>query len=112
MGDFNEIVSVEERKGTTSLTASAEDFKDWIQDMHLLDLLLNDRKFTWFRGRSCSRLDRVLVSLEWAKEFPEIRLRGGSRGMSDPCPLIVEGSRLRDGPRPFRSLDSWFTHDA
>ncbi|QHN77891.1 Granule-bound starch synthase 1 [Arachis hypogaea] len=109
--DFNEIVNVEERKGTTSLTASAEDFKDWIQDINLLDLLLNDRNFTWFRGRSCSRIDRVLVSLEWVEEFPEIRLRGGPRGLSDHCSMIVEDSRLRDGPRPFRSLDSWFTHE-
>ncbi|XP_015947276.1 uncharacterized protein LOC107472254 [Arachis duranensis] len=77
MGDFNEIINVEERKGTTSLTA---------------------------------RIDRVLVSLEWVEEFPEIRLRGGPRGLLDHCPMIVEESRLRDGPRPFRSLDSWFTH--
>nr|XP_029144568.1 uncharacterized protein LOC114924353 [Arachis hypogaea] len=111
IGDFNEILNIEERKCTTSLTASTEDFKDWIQDMQLLDLPLNDRKFTWFRGRSCSRLDRVLVSLKWAEEFPEIRLRGGPKGLSDHCPLIVEGSRLGDGPRPFRSLDSWFTHE-
>ncbi|XP_025678637.1 uncharacterized protein [Arachis hypogaea] len=91
--DFNEIVNVEERKDTTSLTASAEDFKDWIQDINLLDLLLNDRNFTWFRGRSCSRIDRVLVSLEWVEEFPEIRLRGGPRGLSDHCSMIVEDSR-------------------
>ncbi|XP_057719883.1 uncharacterized protein LOC130934317 [Arachis stenosperma] len=111
MGDFNEVINIEERKGSTSLTASAEEFKDWVQDMHLLDLPLNDRKFTWFRGQSCSRIDRVLVSLEWVEEFPEIRLRGGPRGLSDHCPMIVEDSRFRDGPRPFRSLDSWFTHE-
>ncbi|XP_015953222.1 uncharacterized protein LOC107477679 [Arachis duranensis] len=111
MGDFNEILHVEERRGNTGLTPSAEEFKFWLQDMNLVDLPLTDRKFTWFHGRSCSCIDRVLVSLEWLEEFPEAHLRGGPRGLSDHCPLIVEGRKLRGGPRPFRSLDSWFTHD-
>ncbi|XP_057719723.1 uncharacterized protein LOC130934152 [Arachis stenosperma] len=63
------------------------------------------------RGQSCSRIDRALVSLEWLEAFPETRLRGGPRGLSDHCPIIVEEKRLRDGARPFRSLDSWFTHE-
>ncbi|XP_016178936.1 uncharacterized protein LOC107621429 [Arachis ipaensis] len=79
--------------------------------MHLVDLPLIDRKFTWFRSRSCSRLDRVLVSVEWLEEFPETRLRGGPKGLSDHCPIIVEDRRMKGGPRPFWSLDAWFTHD-
>ncbi|XP_016173366.1 uncharacterized protein LOC107615862 [Arachis ipaensis] len=77
----------------------------------LVDLPLNDRKFTWFRGRSCSRIDRVLVNIEWIEEFPDVRLKGGPRGLSDHCPLIVEDKRIGGGPRPFRTLDSWFTHE-
>nr|XP_025628637.1 uncharacterized protein LOC112721825 [Arachis hypogaea] len=105
------ILHVEERKGASSIPGSAEDFKDWVQDMQLMDLPLNDRKFTWFSGRSCSRIDRVLVNVEWIEEFPEVRLKGGPRGLSDHCPLIVEGNRVGGGPRPFRTLDSWFTHE-
>ncbi|XP_072087409.1 uncharacterized protein [Arachis hypogaea] len=58
-----------------------------------------------------SRIDRALVSLEWLKAFPKTRLRGGPRGLSDQCPIIVEVKRIRDGSRPFLSLDSWFTHE-
>nr|XP_025675981.1 uncharacterized protein LOC112776161 [Arachis hypogaea] len=111
MGDFNEVIQIEERKGQDRLTTSAEDFKDWIQDMQLLDLPLNNRKFTWFRGRSCSCIDRVLLSVEWIEEFSKIRLKGGPRGLSDHCPIIVEDSKFRGGPRPFQSLDSWFTYE-
>ncbi|XP_016172973.1 uncharacterized protein LOC107615423 [Arachis ipaensis] len=110
-GDFNEILHVEDHKGVTSLPASAEEFKSWMHDMQLLDLPFTDRKFTWFRGRSCSRIDRILVSVEWVEEFSYIRLKGGSRDLSDHYPLIVEDIKGREGPRPFRSLDSWFTHD-
>ncbi|XP_016178468.1 uncharacterized protein LOC107620885 [Arachis ipaensis] len=111
LGDFNEILQVEDRKGVTSLPASSDDFKSWVYDMQLMDLPLTDRKYTWFRGRSCSRIDRVLVNVEWAEKFPDIRIKGGPRGLSDHYPLIVEGTRLGGGPRPFRSLDSWFTHE-
>ncbi|XP_016195622.1 uncharacterized protein LOC107636639 [Arachis ipaensis] len=111
MGDFNEIVHVDERQGTDYLPRSAEEFKSWIQNMDLVDLPLIDRKFTWFRGRSCSRIDRALVSMEWLEEFPETRIRGGPRGLSDHCPVILEYMKQRGGPRPFRSLDSWFTNE-
>ncbi|XP_057740405.1 uncharacterized protein LOC130957577 [Arachis stenosperma] len=57
------------------------------------------------------RLDRVLVSVEWLEEFFETRLQEGPRGLSDHCPIIVEDRRMKGGPRPFRSLDAWFTHD-
>ncbi|XP_016170630.1 uncharacterized protein LOC107613242 [Arachis ipaensis] len=111
MSDFNEVIQVEERKSQDRLTASAEDFKSWIQDIQLVDLSLNDRKFTWFRGCSCSRIDRVLVSVEWTEEFSEIWLKGEPRGLSDHYPIIVEDIIFRGSPRPFRSLDSWFTHE-
>ncbi|XP_016164997.1 uncharacterized protein LOC107607576 [Arachis ipaensis] len=111
MDDFNEVIQVEERKGQDRLIVSAEDFKCWVQDMQLVDLPLHDRKFTWFRGCSCSRINRVLVSVEWTEEFPKILLKGGPRGMSDHCPIIVEDTISRGGSRPFCSLDSWFTHD-
>ncbi|XP_016164764.1 uncharacterized protein LOC107607311 [Arachis ipaensis] len=93
MGDFNEIVQVEEMQGAISLPRSATEFKAWIHDMELVDLSLTDCRFTWFRGQSCSRIDRVLVSLEWLEEFPETRLRGGPRGLSDHCPLIINVTR-------------------
>ncbi|XP_015945807.1 uncharacterized protein LOC107470910 [Arachis duranensis] len=111
MGDFNEVVKVEERKGATTLTGSAADFKSWIQDMKLVDLDLSDSLFTWFRGQSCSRIDRMLVTLEWLEEFHDTRLRGGPRGLSNHCPVVMEAARVGRGPRPFRSLDSWFTHE-
>ncbi|XP_016164391.1 uncharacterized protein LOC107606902 [Arachis ipaensis] len=111
MRDFNEVIQIEERKGQDRLTASTAEFKDWVQDMQLVDLPLNDQKFTWFRGCSCSRIDRVLLSVEWLEEFLEIRLKGGPRGLSDHYLIIVEDSKFRGGPCPFRSLDSWFTHE-
>ncbi|XP_057720294.1 uncharacterized protein LOC130934775 [Arachis stenosperma] len=43
--------------------------------------------------------------------YPNTQLRGELRGLSDHCPLTVEDRRIVQGPRPFHSLDSWFTHE-
>ncbi|KAL4374838.1 hypothetical protein AHAS_Ahas05G0221800 [Arachis hypogaea] len=94
MGDYNEILKLEERKGVVSLPAYAEEFKEWVQDLQLVDLPLTDQKFTWFRGRSYSRIDRILVNVELLEEFPNTRLKGGPRGLSDHCPLLLEDTRL------------------
>ncbi|XP_016185838.1 uncharacterized protein LOC107627522 [Arachis ipaensis] len=52
---------------------------------------------TGLRGQSCSRTDRGLVSLEWVEKFPKMRFKGGPRGLSDHCPLLMEDSRMRRG---------------
>ncbi|XP_016172882.1 uncharacterized protein LOC107615313 [Arachis ipaensis] len=38
-------------------------------------------------------------------------MRGGPRVLSNHCPMIVEDTRVSGSPRPFRSLDSWFTYE-
>ncbi|KAL4329862.1 hypothetical protein AHAS_Ahas13G0342500 [Arachis hypogaea] len=78
MRDFNEVIQIEEER-SGQVTVSAKEFKDWVQDMQLVDLPLNNKKFTWFRGRSCSRIDRVLLSVKWLENFPKIQLKGGPR---------------------------------
>ncbi|POO76484.1 hypothetical protein C1T30_42925 [Bacillus sp. MBGLi97] len=50
LGDFNEITQIEDKKGADFLTVSAAEFKSWIQDMELVDLVITDRLFIWFRG--------------------------------------------------------------
>ncbi|XP_016168594.1 uncharacterized protein LOC107611147 [Arachis ipaensis] len=43
LGDFNEIGQVEERRGLESLPLSAQDYKDWVHDMGLVNLPISDR---------------------------------------------------------------------
>ncbi|XP_015961390.1 uncharacterized protein LOC107485378 [Arachis duranensis] len=98
LGDFNEILQVEDSKGVMSLSVSAEEFKTWVQDMQLVDLPLTNRKFTWFRSQSCSRIDRVLVNIEWVEKFPDIRLKGGPRGFVRSLLVDSGGYKSKRGP--------------
>ena len=38
MGDFNEVLELEERKHATRLTSSKREFGDFVQDLGLVDL--------------------------------------------------------------------------
>ncbi|XP_057730158.1 uncharacterized protein LOC130945464 [Arachis stenosperma] len=91
---------MDERKGASTLIAAAKDFRSWIQDMELVDLELNDCKFTSFKGQSCSRIDRVLVSVEWVEEFPKTRLKELPRYSNVTwvvlAPKFVEAREIKD----------------
>ena len=69
MGDFNEIVSSDEKRGGRGCFSKIG-FSDWISDNRLLDMGFIGQKFTWMTRRGLcediwERLDRALCSMEW-----------------------------------------------
>jgi len=106
MGDFNEVLKLEERRNSTQVTVGMRELGDFIQDLQLLDLEIN-QKFTWMRKNAASRLDRILVSKEIIEQYQNIRAYCKDRQLSDHFPVIMSTSRIRWGPCPFRTLDSW-----
>ena len=110
IGDFNEVLKLEERKGGVGCCRSIEEFNQWVNSLQLVDLPLGGRKYTWSRGKSMSRLDRCLVDNEWCTKFPEMKLMALNIMTSDHCPIVMETSKEDWGPKPFRSLDAWLSH--
>ena len=75
-----------------------------IDDMELIDLPLSECKFTWCRGSSFSRIDRVLINPVWLAKFQALKLWGLKCSVSDHVLLLVE-SEVKDwGPIPFSKL--------
>lgn len=112
MGDFNEVLSPEERKGHSHVTASIEAFRNWVNDMEVLDLPLLGRKYTWYRSNQVSWLDRAIIDSSWMGKFRDIKLLGLDRSISDHCPLLIECESVDWGPKPFRKLDVWFSNSS
>ena len=110
MGDFNEIRHPYERKGCTSYSRSMEQFEEWVNDMGLVELQLIGRKFTWRRGLSCSKLDRVFIEPQWLQSVFGLKLVGLNCSLSDHVALLVKSDEVSWGPKPFRSIDAWFSH--
>ncbi|XP_058766042.1 uncharacterized protein LOC131639577 [Vicia villosa] len=65
-GDFNEVVSREERKGEVGsrFTKGMEEFRKFIEQMDLVDIPCVGGKFTWFKDndKAMSIIDRFLLS--------------------------------------------------
>lgn len=86
-----------------------EEFNEFIEDLDLIDLPLTGRKYTWHRsnGSCMSRIDRFLISEEWASQWDEVVQWGQHRTVSYHCPLVLKPTTSNWGPKPFRVLNCW-----
>lgn len=89
MGDFNEVVNIEERKGQRRVDGSMREFRRWIDDSNLIDIPLQTKKYTWSRGMSMSKLDRFLCEGAWLSKFPDLSIKSLNRRTSDHNPLLL-----------------------
>ena len=69
-GDFNTVRFADERKGYVSNGVGVKEFNEFVHNGELLDILLHDKKYTWYgKGSKRSRIDRMLLCPEWAFRF-------------------------------------------
>ena len=112
-GDFNAIRYPTEKLGGSRITASMRSFDGFIRDCELKDIPLSNAQFTWSvnRGRvMSSRIDRFLVTSLWEDQFPDLIQETLVRPVSDHFPLLLESSRVKWGPTPFRFENMWLQH--
>lgn len=89
IGDFNVILYTSERVDSFYCSLSMQDFSNWIQDLGLIDIPLHRIKFTRRRNESKSKLDKAFCCNNWLRAFPNMRLEGLNRSISDHNPLIL-----------------------
>ncbi|XP_058762952.1 uncharacterized protein LOC131636352 [Vicia villosa] len=114
-GDFNSITSLDERIGKSTHRYRREImfFKEFIEDMELVDLPTIGGKFTLIKsnGKAMSRIDRFLLSdcffEYWKVEGQYI----GEREVSDHAPIWLKDNRKDWGPKPFKFNNMWFKHE-
>ncbi|MCH87331.1 endonuclease/exonuclease/phosphatase family protein [Trifolium medium] len=104
----------EERSGVNSgvvgtTTTETFEFRNFIEELELVDLPLIGRHFTWYQssGRAMSRIDRMLISDEWAIWRGNGSLWALPRDVSDHCPLLLRYLQEDWGPKPFRFNNFW-----
>lgn len=113
-GDFNAVLSREERRGASNSSylseiRELEAFKD---DMELVDVPVLGKKFTYFGpdGKSMSRVGRFLLSEGFVSRWNISAEWVGDRDISDHCPIWLVSSNLNWGPKPFRFNNCWLEH--
>ncbi|GKD43098.1 RNA-directed DNA polymerase, eukaryota, partial [Tanacetum coccineum] len=113
MGDFNEVRSEDERRGSVFNPSSARIFDHFIFSSGLVDVKLEGYAFTWSHpsASKMSKLDRFLVSEGILSLFPSITAICLDRHLSDHRPILLREVHTDFGPIPFRFYHSWFSLD-
>ncbi|XP_074288780.1 uncharacterized protein LOC141613937 [Silene latifolia] len=112
-GDFNTVISPDERLGAATKQEDMYAFVDCLSDYGMTDIHATGAYFTWTNKqdpnhRKYSRLDRFLVNKEWLDEFPDMNAHFHPEGIMDHTPCIVRNVRL-DGRRStsFKYFNMW-----
>ncbi|KAI8546418.1 hypothetical protein RHMOL_Rhmol07G0115600 [Rhododendron molle] len=112
MGDFNAIVSNEEKRGGNEKDDwELRDFQQFIRSNQLIDVGYVGYPFTWNNKRVGGdniriRLDRALASSKWRTDYPDVILRHLKARGSDHCPIILSKSAAEGFPKPRFIFDS------
>ncbi|XP_042035124.1 uncharacterized protein LOC121781454 [Salvia splendens] len=113
-GDFNTILSPQERVGSnTNRQAEMIDFAEAIEDCRLLDPGFDGLAYTWAKNGLLERLDRVLVSEAWPQIFEATRVTNLPRIASDYGPVLARGCGTQRYTRgkALRFQNMWIRHE-
>ncbi|XP_026450801.1 uncharacterized protein LOC113350913 [Papaver somniferum] len=117
IGDFNMILSVDEKKGGRSpIKTSMLEFNHCLQSCGLINAPKSGLSFSWCNNRAgvkriLCNLDRVVYNDKWMEIYPNWEYKVGTRGASDHSPLCgAHNSIPKPQNAPFRALKVGLTH--
>src|SRR3954467_5512721 len=88
-------------------------FKEFIEEMELVDLPTIGGKFTWIKsnGKSMSRIDKFLLSDSLIEDWKVVGQYIGERDVSDHAPIWFKDNRKDWGPKTFKFNNLWLKHE-
>ncbi|XP_073362417.1 uncharacterized protein [Aegilops tauschii subsp. strangulata] len=110
LGDFNMIIRANEKSNSNLNRGMMRKFKAFVDNNELKELYMHGRRFTWSNERDqlvMTKIDRVLVSVDWELNFPDVLLQALSSNISDHAPLHLSTSALFCPKRRFRFEICW-----
>lgn len=87
-----------------------KELSDYIEDMKLVDLQLEDALFTWFKGDqhvATSKIDRILISEEWDEKFQNLKQIPLKRLTSDHSHVALLGGSWESNKSYFKFKNWW-----
>lgn len=113
-GDFNMILSAEEKNNCNLNRAVMNRFINFTQRHELNDTYLHGRLFTWSNERdtpTMTRIDKVLASVDWDLVHPDAILQALSSSVLDHAPIHLSLSAAFHPKRRFRFEMFWLKLD-
>lgn len=112
-GDFNLVRWMTDRSGLNDNFTLMSLFNDFIRDTGLIDVPLENRRFTWSSGRpqpSHSKIDRVFIDSSLTLQFPIISLQALPQTISDHAPLLLTCTNEPSPKRSFKLELFWLSN--
>ncbi|KAK4252840.1 hypothetical protein QN277_010985 [Acacia crassicarpa] len=114
-GDLNDtMLHCERRSSARSHTSYDRDLIRWVDSHDMRDVRFIGPEFTWKRGTSEARLDRMLANEYWFNLFPNASVAHLPFFKFDHRPLLLRLDTKVDTSkpnRPFRFIAVWILHD-
>jgi hypothetical protein len=105
LGDFNLILFASEKNNTNLDRGMMSRFRSFVHTLELKDLYMHGRKYTWSNERdppTLTRIDRILVSIDWDLDHPDALLQALPSSLSDHVPLHLPFSASLRPKRRFK----------
>lgn len=111
-GDFNDVRSEQERRGSVLNKRATENFNKFIIENNLIDVKIIGTELTWIKGGGAkmSKLDRFLVSGNFGDSWPDFEAISDARLYSDHKPIIMKQIKRFYGHVPFKFFNSWMEY--
>lgn len=119
-GDWNEILSQDEKLGSMNLNPMLmHNFKNVLSYNELVYLGFLGRPFTWFQGHELDnwiyeRLDCACASMEWTRLFPHYQIWHLLFFTLDHCPIFIDNeiqSPCVHSKRQLQFEEWWLSED-
>ncbi|XP_074266953.1 uncharacterized protein LOC141590248 [Silene latifolia] len=117
MGDFNNVLNMDERIGAPVTVAEVKDFQDCVDSCGLYDLSSIGAYFTWNNKqegdeRVFSRIDRVIANDAWILNGPEGTITFLPEGLYDHSPCLIECWNVQIRQKSsFKYFNMWGKHE-
>jgi hypothetical protein len=109
-GDFNMILNASEKNNENLDRNMMRRFRAFVHEHELKDLYMHGQTYTWSNERervTLTRIDRVLVSVDWDLQHFDSVLQGLSSSVSDHEPLHLALNAAFRPTRRFKFENFW-----
>ncbi|XP_062110517.1 uncharacterized protein LOC133821977 [Humulus lupulus] len=112
MGDFNAILSPEDRFPYHGNGSELIPFQHCVEYCRLIDMKFSGTFFTWNnkqggKDRVYAKLDRVLANESWIGKFQTAEVIFFPEGSMDHSPFMVNFGSLPENKKPFKFFNFW-----
>ncbi|XP_057250736.1 uncharacterized protein LOC130591434 [Beta vulgaris subsp. vulgaris] len=113
MGDFNNVLNMEDRVGAPIRASECTDFRRCVECYSMEDMKATGCFYTWNNKqgedtRVFSKIDRVMCNMDWMEAYPFTEANFLPEGEFDHCPMILNAHPQQNyGKKPFRYFDMW-----